>query len=933
MANRCAGSALVIATLGLALAGPGGLEARDRAPAAPAMTGSRQSTPAPHWTDGVRRTTLENGLTVLTLQRGTLPIVSVQALYKVGSRNEWPSVTGAAHYIEHMAFRRTERINKGDLTNQVLRWGGRWGGYTSYDQTVYNAHAPSAYLDWLIFMERQRMRHVLFDAESVELERTSVISELRQYENSPSYTMAEHRLRRAALVAHPYGSPIMGWVSDLQSVTPADLERFYREYYAANNLVLAIVGRFDEAEALALVRKHFSDAPGDGRSTRLRTVEPEQTGARRVVHHGPGSASHLELLVHAPAVSDARYPSLLVLDAVLAGGKAEGRAGARPGSRLHAALVGTGLAYGVSTEVELSEYPGLHAIGVSAGPDADLARIEAALDGALAAASRDVTDTEVAAAVQQVLAAFALRDDSNRAIADRLARFEGIGSYALLPRTVEAVGRVSAADVRALAAALFAADRRNIGWFVPQPEGASTTAAARGADAEAAKVPPAEIAQSHAGTARPPAPRLDLPDLPVVSLTALPNGLTVGVVPLEGEIVHVRARVAAGALEDPPGREGLAMVAARAITAHGAQVHTAQLGSRGIRIASSASSLDEPFDNRAFVEWTATMRKDDLRPVLTALADWLAGPGMDPESVARARDGLADEAASLQDDSRWRANDAAWSALFPVDHPLGRPVQGTSASLSAITADEASAFHRTRYRPARTIVTVSGAVNEKDALAAVGQAFGSWRGEAGPDTTGARGRATPEWTAVPGGGGQDVHVSMPHKEQASITVALPAAGADSQDYPALSLLNYLLGETGYAGRLGERLVDTGIAYAVYASLWPHSGAGPLVVTTDAALSHEAVTRMRDALEGFATRGLTAAQLDEAKGFALGRLLFRFETPASASAAAADLASLDRGPEGLQAFGEQIKAVTLDQLNATAARYYDPKRAVFVVAGR
>ena len=318
----------------------------------------RQAAPDAHWTSAVTRVTLDNGLTVLMLQRGTLPIVSVEALYKAGSRNERPGLTGAAHYIEHMAFRRTERINKTDLTTQVLRWGGRWGGYTSYDQTVYNAHAPSAYLDWLIFMERQRVRHVLFDAESVELERTSVISELRQYENSPAYTMAEHRLRRAAMVAHPYGSPIMGWLSDLQSVTPADLERFYRDYYAVNNLVLVIVGRFDETEALALVRKHFDDAPGDGQSTRLRTTEPEQTGARRVVHRAPGATASIELLVHSPAAGDARYPALLVLDAVLAGGKAEGRAPARTGSRLHRALVAAGLAHGVSTEVELSEYPG-----------------------------------------------------------------------------------------------------------------------------------------------------------------------------------------------------------------------------------------------------------------------------------------------------------------------------------------------------------------------------------------------------------------------------------------------------------------------------------------------------------------------------------------------------------------------------------------------
>jgi len=896
----------------------------------------QQGSAGPQWTSQVKRVTLDNGLTVLMLQRGTLPIVSVQALYRVGSRNERPGITGSAHYIEHMAFRRTERINKGDLTSQVLRWGGRWSGYTSYDQTVYNQHAPSAYLDWLIFTERQRMRHVLFDAESVELERTSVISELRQYENSPSYTMAEHRLRRAAMVAHPYGSPIMGWVSDLQTVTPADLERFYRDYYAANNLVLAIVGRFDEAEALALVRKHFDDAPGDGRPTRLRTVEPEQSGARRIVHRGPGSASHLELLVHAPAVSDARYPALLVLDAVLAGGKAEGRAAARSGSRLHGALVGTGLAYSVSSEVELPEYPGLHAIGISAAPDADLAKIEASLDRALTAAASDISDAEVAAATKQVLTAFALRDDSNRAIADRLARFEGVGSYTLLPRIVDAVGKVTAADVRALAAELFAADRRNVGWFVPQDQPAMTTSGPGGAASQpATPAPPAEIAQRHAGTVAPPAARLDLPDLPAISLSRLSNGLTVGVAPLEGDIVHVRVRVEAGALGDPGGREGLALVTARAIAAGGAERQAAVLGPRGVRLVASASSLEEPFDNRAFVEWTATMRPDDLRPALTALAETLARPGLAPETVARGRDGLAEEAAALQDDSRWRANDAAWSAIFPAGHPLGRPIHGTTASLAAITADDVSAFHRDHYHPAATTVVVSGAVAEVDARAAVSSAFGQWRAPApAGDAPGGRvASATSGATDLPGGGGRDLHIPMPHKEQASIAVALPAAGADTADYPALSLLNYLLGETGYAGRLGERLVDTGIAYAVYASLWPHRGAGPLLVTTDAVHSRETVTRMRAALEAFATRGLTAAQLDEAKGFVLGRLLFRFETPASASAAVADLASLEQGPKGLQAFGERIRAVTLDELNAAAARYYDPKRAVFVVAGR
>jgi zinc protease len=910
----------------LGLAAGSGLDARGHGQ--PGGPGPSKS----HWTQQVRRVVLDNGLTVLLLQRGTLPIISVEALYRVGSRNERPGLTGAAHYIEHMAFRRTERINKGDLTNQVLRWGGHWGGYTSYDQTVYNGHAPSAYLDWLIFVERQRLQHVLFDAESVELERTSVISELRQYENSPQYTMAEHRLRRAAMVAHPYGSPIMGWISDLQSIAPADLERMYRDYYAANNLVLAIVGRFDEAEALALVRKHFDDAPGTGRSTRLTTVEPVQTGARRVVHRGPGATSHVELLVHAPAVSDPRYPTLLVLDAVLAGGKAEGRAAARAGSRLHAALMRTGQALGVSTEVELSEYPGLHAVSVTAAPDADLATVEAALDAALVAMTREVTETEVRVAAEQVIAAFALRDDSNRAMADRLARFEGIGSYTLLPRIVAGVSTVTAADVRALAGEMFAADRHNIGWFVPQAS--AVAPATTDADAGRSHTTPAEIPQRHAGTVTPPPASAVLPDLPAVSLRRLPNGLTVGIARLDGDLIHVRMRVAAGALHDPRDREGLALVTARALTARASDVQAADLGPRGIRLVSSASSIEEPFDNRHFVEWSAAMRREDLGSVLNAMARIVSAPAPGADDVARAREALLDEVEAVQDDSRWRANDAAWTALYPPGHPLGRPVHGTAASLAAITADEVSRFTRAHYEPLKTTVVIAGGITDAEARAAA-SAFGGWRPD--PAIGGVPQVIEPptpdRWPAVPGAGGRDVHIAMPHKEQASITVALPATDATSADYPALSLLNYLLGETGYAGRLGETLVDTGIAYAVYASLWPYRGAGPLLVTTDAVQAREAVARMRETLTTFAARGVTAAQLEEAKGFVLGRLLFRFETPASASAAVADLATVDLDAQGLSAFAERVRAVTLSQTNGAAARYYHPSRAAFVIAGR
>ncbi|HSC29662.1 MAG TPA: pitrilysin family protein, partial [Vicinamibacterales bacterium] len=433
--------------------------------AATVVTSTGQGPASRHWSDEVRRVMLDNGLTILLLQRGELPIVSVQALYRFGSRNEHPGLTGSAHFIEHMAFRSTDEIAKQDLTNQVLRWGGRWNGYTSYDQTVYGSHTPSEYLEWLIYLERQRMRHVRFDPDEVERERTSVIAEEHQYRNSPVYEMVEHRLRRAALVAHPYGSPIMGRLSDLEGVTARELERFYREHYAPNNLVLGIVGRFDPEQAVAFVRRHFADVPADGEPTAIRTREPPQRGERRVTMKGTGSEAHLSMLVHAPAASDEAFATLLALDGVLAGGKAPGRGTARPGSRLYRAFVESGLASSVSTEVELSEYPGLYEIRVDAPAGADLAAVEARLDQAIAEAAAALTQDEIAPVARQVRADLAFAATSNRAVANLLTVYEQMRSYTLLSELSRRLDGVTADRARAFARDHLARDRRTIGLY------------------------------------------------------------------------------------------------------------------------------------------------------------------------------------------------------------------------------------------------------------------------------------------------------------------------------------------------------------------------------------------------------------------------------------------------------------------------------------
>jgi zinc protease len=310
--------------------------------------------------------------------------------------------------------------------------------------------------------------------------------------------------------------------------------------------------------------------------------------------------------------------------------------------------------------------------------------------------------------------------------------------------------------------------------------------------------------------------------------------------------------------------------------------------------------------------------------------------------LARAKRAIAATTEGRQDDSRWRANRAVFEALYEKDHPYGRPPEGSRESLAAISREDLAAFHRAHYRPENTVIAIAGAIDPAAAIGEVERAFGTWRGSpSARQHVPAAGRRPPQSAPVTGSGPKPyVHIPLA-KAQASLAVGLPGVARDSDDFVALSALNYLLGETGYAGRLGDVLVDTGIAYAVYASVLADRGGGPIFITTDAVRSRDAADRIVQTLEGFARTGVSATELREAQGFLLGRLLFRFESPQAATGTLAEIGYLHesaprRGAtvaDPLREFARRVLALSADDLNRAAARYYDPSRAVVVIAGR
>jgi zinc protease len=425
----------------------------------------------------MRRTTLDNGLTVLIQEEHTAPLASVWCWYRVGSKDESPGITGVSHWCEHMNFKGTENIPRDQVKGLIEQYGGSWNGYTWIDQTTYLETATRDALDRMLFIEAERMARCLYHPDDCESERTVIISELQGGENDPDQLL-DQELTATAFKAHTYRHPTIGWLSDLQTMTRDDLYGYYRRYYVPNNATLVIVGDVDADEALRRVDHHFRAIPPGGEPDRIRTAEPEQTGERRLTIRKPGTTAYLKVGYHAPSVEDADFYPVLVLDAVLTGAKGLNLWSSfrvpppQRSTRLYRALVERGLASSVFGALMPTADPFLYTVSATATDGTPLASVESALVDELDRVCRDgITEAELVKAKAQLRARLVFDSDSVTNIAHQLGYFETIAAVDVFLEAPSRIAAVSVDSVGAAARRLFAPANRTVGYFDPLPIG------------------------------------------------------------------------------------------------------------------------------------------------------------------------------------------------------------------------------------------------------------------------------------------------------------------------------------------------------------------------------------------------------------------------------------------------------------------------------
>jgi zinc protease len=419
---------------------------------------------------------LDNGLKVIVQEEHTAPLVSVWCWYKVGSKDEQPGLTGVSHWVEHMNFKGTTNIPRDQVKGIIEQFGGSWNGYTFIDQTTYLETASRDALDRMLFIESERMANCLYDPADCESERSVIISELQGGENDPDQLL-DQELTATAFKAHPYRHPTIGWISDLETMSRDDLYGYYRRHYIPNNATLVVVGDVGSAEALKRIEHHFGSIPAGRLEPRLHTVEPQQTGERRLTIRRQGTAAYLKLGYHAPSINEPAFFPLLLLDSVLTGAKglnlwSSFRVPApQRSARLYRALVDRGLASAVSGALLPTEQPFLYVVSMTAMEGAQLPTVESAVLEELDRVRTDgISDAELARAKAQLRARLVFENDSVTNIAHQLGYFETVSSVGLFKSLPERIAAVTLESVAEAARTVLVEANRTIGWFEPLSE-------------------------------------------------------------------------------------------------------------------------------------------------------------------------------------------------------------------------------------------------------------------------------------------------------------------------------------------------------------------------------------------------------------------------------------------------------------------------------
>lgn len=867
--------------------------------------------------------TLDNGLRVVVHEDRKAPVVAVSVWYNVGSKDEPPGRTGFAHLFEHLMFNGSENA-PGDYFEPLREIGATdLNGTTWFDRTNYFQTVPRSALDRSLFLESDRMGHLLgaITQENLTNQIGVVQNEKRQGDNQP-YGMVEYAQLEALFPeGHPYRHSTIGSMADLSAASLGDVHAWFRERYGPNNAVLVLAGDINAAEARPLVERYFGDIARGPVNTPAAADVPTLSERVDETMHDRVATTRLYRNWVVPGLTDDDVVPLSVGASVL-GGLAS--------SRLDNILVRQEqTAVSVSASVQQFHRVSLFEVEVNVKPGQDAAAVSRRLDEIIADfVANGPTEDEVRRSVMRTLSgriqglervggfngkAVALAEGMLYADNPDFQRQRLHDLAAVTPEQVRtAMQRWLTRPVYAL--------RVEPGQREPYEEAPAT------GNGQSASAPPET---GPIVPRQPPAigeaSALDFPD---VQRSRLSNGIEVVYAQRTAvPVTYVAVEFDAGTAADPANRLGTQSLMLSLLDEGTTSLNSIQIAEAQERLGatiSTGATLD-----RTVIGLTAL--STNLDPSLALLGDIIRNPAFEPSEVERLRRQQLASIASELTNPGAIAQRALPGLLYGTSHPYGRPFSGSGTAdvVGSLTRDELIAFHQAWIRPDNATIFVVSDLPLDRVTAAFNRALGDWSAPSA-----ARGVKNFD-VAIPDTRPRIVIVNRPQSPQSFIVAGqiLNAQGTD--DLLNLTAANEVLGGS-FLARINMELRERrGWSYGARGSvnLVEHRVPYLIQAPVQSDRTGDSIAATLEQVNAFLTTdGVRPAELNRNIPGNIRQLSGQFETSPAVLGALRSNALYDRPDNYWETVADRYRGMTVQTLDQTARQYIDNDNFVWVVVG-
>jgi len=843
--------------------------------------------------------TLPNGLTVILHEDHTLPQVTINTWFAVGSKDEAPGRSGFAHLFEHLMFMGTERVPGNQFDVIMETGGGANNASTSTDRTNYFSWGPSSLLPTLLWLDADRLEG-LADAmtqEKLDLQRDVVRNERRQSVENAPYGVAELIIPDAMYPdGHPYHHSVIGSHEDLEAATLQDVIDFFRTYYVPGNASLVVAGDFDPAAVRDLIGRTFGAVPARPLPEH-RTAPPVllESETRRMAVDKV-QFPRLYLVWHSPAAYREGDAEMDLVASILGDGN---------GSRLTKRLVlDERLAQDVSVYQDSQELGSLFHVIVTAAEGADLERIKTVV---LEEIDRFRKEGPTAAELERVKvtteSGFLRRMESLQARADMLNAYRRyFGDPNSFARDLARFTRPSADDVRAWAGRVFVPGRLDLRIL---PEGAKVTEG----DLDTRPEPLAERAYE------PPVPQtLRLSNgIPLIFVRRPGSGLFSGSLLVDG-----------GDRLVPREKAGLAALAADMLTA----------GAGGLDAAAFADAVDALGASvSASAGWHqlsvgVSGLTSRLDATLDRFADAVLRPNLEEADFARERDLTLAGIRARVEQPMAVASLVGRALTFGKEDPRGRPSAGFAATVEPLTLADVREWLPQLLDATNARFVFAGDVDAEQLRAALDARFGKWKGSGHPAP------AMPA-PVMESPGGRIVLVNRSGAPQSMIYLLRPITPPDERERTLRETLNTLLGGS-FTSRLNQNIREEhGYSYGARSRIGQDGNQHTLVAfsAVQTPVTGPALVEFKREIDGLAGGDVTAEEMAKAVETVRYDLVQAAETTRSLAGTFTGLVSDERPLDSLKRDLEMLGKITLADVNAEArSGLYDWGSLLVVIVG-